>query len=75
MRTIRIDHVTAGEALSLNSDLQTSGLVLNKDYTWQYYPPDNFATHQPSGVEFVFEQDSMASFFSIKWSQYNTYHK
>lgn len=75
MRTIRIDHVTAGEALLLNSDLQTSGLALNKDYTWRYYPPDNFATHEPAGVEFSFQQDSMASFFSIKWAHMNTYHK
>lgn len=75
MCTIRIDHLTASEALSLNSDVQSAGLVVNQDYTWRYYPPDNFATHEPSGVEFSFRQDSMASFFSIKWSQLNTYHK
>lgn len=72
--TIILTKVTAQDALLYKQQLVNDGLVLNQDYTWRYQPVkyNNDWSTQPieqSQVAFEFKDETLASFYRIKWAK------
>ena len=64
---------TAAEALALVADCASMGLFAGVDYTWSYNPRtaedyDMDDPVDPPSARFSFVEESMASFFRLKWA-------
>ena len=58
-------------AMSKVSELKAAGLVLDKDFTWEFHPSinDRFTgPPDPSYVLFNFYDDATATFYELKWA-------
>jgi hypothetical protein len=73
MHRIRIDHLSPTEAIELKNQLLAAGLIIDKDFVWQYCPAtynnDGFSAVTPKQAIFSFFQPSMATFYQLKWSR------
>jgi hypothetical protein len=71
LHTVKIEHASPDDGIRMHREVQTLGLVHEKDYIWQYEPAthDNFSISNSTTrqVVFKFVDASMASFFGIKW--------
>ena len=58
------------KALELVAELRRSGLILDKDFVWQYqkssYGEGN--EYVPASVTFEFQDPALATFYQLKWS-------
>ena len=61
------------EALFFKNSIESSGLHHGVDYTWRYTPKISSwlgdEVVRPATVDFDFEDDSMATFFRLRWKQ------
>lgn len=64
---IRIDNISAGQALEFKYDLEKAGLIMNVDFQWFYHSAalDDFVGH--SFVEFTFLKPALATYYKLKW--------
>jgi hypothetical protein len=71
MHSVIIRHVTPLDAVDMKLQLLQAGLVLDRDFSWKFFPNqwDSF-----SGVvgtryaEFQFQDPALATFYQLKWS-------
>jgi hypothetical protein len=72
MHRIILYDVDVGNALDMKHELEKAGLIMNQDFTWYYQQArwDDFSHEptQPQCVMFEFVQESMATFYKLKWS-------
>jgi hypothetical protein len=68
---LEIKNIT--EALTFKDGIESSGLHHGVDYHWKYIPKISSwlgdEVVRPASVEFDFVDDSMATFFRLKWKQ------
>lgn len=74
LNSITITKISAAEAIALKADLDSSGLVVNHDYTWRFQPVkynNDFSMYavEESQVLFEFVDPAMASFYKLKWTR------
>lgn len=74
MNNLIIENITAAEAIAFKYDLDQSGLAIEQDYTWRYYPVkyNHDWSTQPlerSRVVFSFCDPALASFYKLKWTK------
>jgi hypothetical protein len=64
---------SATEAYTIVMELKGLGLVANSDFTWSFKPKtEDYISYEvidPPSVTFTFIDESMASFFRLKWSR------
>jgi len=60
-------------AIDLKDQLLASGLIINRDFTWEYrqatYNNDGYTAVDPKQVIFSFFEPSLATFYQLKWSR------
>lgn len=69
--------VSPYEALTRKIELVNDGLVMDRDFVWQYNPskeisdPDNPDWHafSASSATFTFTDPSVATFYQLKWAK------
>lgn len=63
-------HQVANVALELVAELRQSGLVMNRDFVWQYRKSSYNAGNEyvPASVTFEFRDPALATFYQLKWS-------
>jgi hypothetical protein len=73
LSTVIINNVTASDAIGFKYQLETDGLVRDRDFVWHYSPvkyEDWFGSpKQESWVKFDFSNPSLASFYCVKWTR------
>lgn len=61
----------AGEAMSYIDTLRSEGLAVGGDFTWSYIPSEydgwDDSTHTQPCVEIWFANESLESFYRLKW--------
>ena len=70
---VTITSISAAEAIGYKIDLDRTGLVVDKDYTWRFQPvkySDSFSSTPISESQVIFEffDPATASFFRLKWA-------
>jgi hypothetical protein len=74
MATIKLIVKNVTDALSFKDQLKEMGLDHEKDYHWRFNPGINDwyndENNRPASVEFNFIDESMATFFKLKWNRY-----
>lgn len=72
MHTIIIYDVNTGNAIDMKHQLEAAGLIMNHDFTWYYQQArwDDFSHEAsiPQCVKFEFANESMATFYKLKWT-------
>lgn len=72
MHQVVIYNVDAGNAIDMKNMLLYDGLRMGQDFTWHYQQArwDDFSHEptQPKCVRFNFVKESLATFYSLKWS-------
>lgn len=72
MTPVRILHVNAVQALELRDQLTDAGLVMDRDYEWEYrqaeYDVHSLAAVTPRQVEFRFHDPVLATYYQLKWA-------
>jgi len=70
---IVLSNVSAQQALDYKKQLDVDGLVTDQDYTWTYRPVKyndwGMSNGKHSQVEFEFREDTLASFYRLKWAK------
>ena len=70
---VTINNVTASDAIGFKYQLETDGLVMNRDFVWIYNPvkyDDWFSGNkEESCVKFDFSNPTLASFYRVKWTR------
>lgn len=75
MTPVRILHVSAVQALELRDQLTDAGLVMDRDFEWEYRQAEydlNILFGDavtPRQVEFRFQDPMMATYYQLKWSR------
>jgi hypothetical protein len=75
MTSVRVLHVNAVQALELRDQLTDAGLVMNRDFEWEYRQAeydinDSFGSAvTPRQVEFRFQDPKLATYYQIKWAR------
>lgn len=74
MSDVTIENVTAAEAIEFKNQLSQSGLIIEQDYVWRYYPVKynhDWSTHplERSRVVFSFRDPALSSFYKLKWTK------
>jgi len=73
MHRVRIEHIGPMAAIDLKDQLLASGLIINRDFTWEYrqatYNNDGYTAVDPKQVIFSFFEPSLATFYQLKWSR------
>lgn len=71
MASVILEQVAPTQAIELKNELVAAGLVMDQDFVWRYYQARwndfNYAGIEPATVIFDFEQDSLATFYQLKW--------
>ena len=74
MATIKLIVKNITEALTFKDMVESGGLHHDIDYRWEYIPKINSwlgdEIVRPASVEFTFIDEAMATFFRLKWKQY-----
>ena len=75
MTPVRILHVSAVQALELRDQLTDAGLVMDRDFEWEYRQAEYDLNVlfgdavTPRQVEFRFQDPMMATYYQLKWAQ------
>lgn len=75
MTPVRILHVSAVQALELRDQLTDAGLVMDRDFEWEYRQAEYDLNVlfgdavTPRQVEFRFQDPMMATYYQLKWSR------
>ena len=75
MTPVKIQHVNAIQALELRDQLTDAGLVMDRDFEWEYRQAeydlnDSFKPAvTPRQVEFRFKDAVMATYYQLKWAR------
>lgn len=68
-----LKHINATEAVERKNQLLTDGLVIDKDFVWEYAPAtydnDGYTAVTPRQATFKFAEASLATFYKLKWIQ------
>jgi len=71
MHRVVIKHISPTEAIELKNQLLAAGLVLDRDFEWEYhqatYNNDGFSAVTPKLASFKFVDAAMATFYKLKW--------
>ena len=66
----RLGREASNKSLEMVSELQKSGLVMDRDFVWIYqkssYEDNEFL---PASVTFEFQDAALATFYQLKWSK------
>jgi len=58
-------------AIELKDQLTAAGLIINQDFTWEYYQArydnDGFSPVTPKQAIFSFREPALATFYQLKW--------
>lgn len=71
MHKVTIFGLTPDEAVKLKNQLLGDGLIMNRDFEWEYRPLKRKSFLDPAPERqavFTFDQGSLASFYQLKWS-------
>jgi hypothetical protein len=65
-----IEDTTASDAIELKYLLVADGLILDQDFTWTFRQSryDGFSMGRPSHTAFAFRNESLATFYRLKWT-------
>ena len=59
------------DAYAIVGELKSMGLMANKDFTWSFNPKKedyfSYETTDPPTITVTFVEESMSSFFRLKW--------
>lgn len=75
MTPVKIQHVNAIQALELRDQLTDAGLVMDRDFEWEYRQAeydlnDSFKPAvTPRQVEFRFKDPVVATYYQLKWAR------
>ena len=75
MTPVRILHVSAVQALELRDQLTDAGLVMDRDFEWEYRQAEYDLNVlfgdavTPRQVEFRFQDPMMATYYQLKWAR------
>jgi hypothetical protein len=75
MTPVRILHVNAVQALELRDQLTGAGLIMDRDFEWEYRQAeydlnDSLAPAvTPRQVIFRFQDPKLATYYQLKWAQ------
>lgn len=75
MTPVRILHVNAVQALELRDQLTNAGLIMDRDFEWEYRQAeydlnDSFKPAvTPRQVIFRFQDPKLATYYQLKWAQ------
>lgn len=75
MTPVRILHVSAVQALELRDQLLAAGLIMDRDFEWEYRQAEYDLNVlfgdavTPRQVEFRFQDPMMATYYQLKWAQ------
>ncbi len=69
--TVVIEHIHPIEAVERKNQLLKDGLVLERDFVWQYTPAtynnDGYSAVTPRNATFKFTDPALATFYKLKW--------
>lgn len=73
MTPVKIQHVNAIQALELRDQLTDAGLVMDRDFEWEYrqaeYDSFGYEGVTPSQVVFRFQDPALATYYRLKWAR------
>ena len=75
MTPVRILHVNAVQALELRDQLTDAGLVMDRDFEWEYRQAEYDlnvlfgSAVTPRQVIFRFQDPMLATYYQLKWAQ------
>lgn len=71
MVPINFTGMSAKVALEKIEELKSSGLVLNVDFEWKFYPEQrlNIGEIIEKRCEFKFAKSKLATFYALKWNK------
>ena len=66
---IVVEHTSASSAIDLKDQLMHDGLVSGVDFEWRWTGSrwDADVGHYPASTRFSFRDESMATFYRLKW--------
>lgn len=66
---IVVEHTPASLAIDMKNQLVEDGLVSGVDFEWRWTGStwDASVGHNPSATRFSFRDESMATFYRLKW--------
>lgn len=65
---LRLENISASIAIEHKHELESAGLILNKDFEWKWNSPTtDFARSTSSWVEFTFTNPAHATFYKLRW--------
>lgn len=71
MTEIKLFEKDLGEIINIVNDLKRSGFILHHDFDFAYVPGNHDYINEqdsiPHHVEFIFHQESLASWFALKY--------
>ena len=70
MHRVIIRDIDAAQAIVLKEQLIQAGLVIHKDFEWEYRPTysDGFSGDERHHARFSFRDPALATFYQLKWS-------
>ena len=70
MHRIVISNIEPAQAFEFKDQLIRDGLIMNRDFEWEYYPSqwDGFTQERPKHTVFSFQSAALATFYQLKWT-------
>ena len=69
MHRVILSNIEPTKALDFKDQLVRDGLVMHKDFDWEYHPSwDGFSQELPRHVVFRFRNAVHATFYQLKWA-------
>lgn len=64
-----VEHTPAMKAIELKNEIVNDGLVHGIDFEWRWTSStwDSAVGYNPSATRFSFREESMATFYRLKW--------
>ncbi len=72
MTPVVVLHVGAVRALELRDQLLDAGLIMNRDFEWEYHQAEydgfSYEAVVPRHVKFNFQDDMLATYYQLRWA-------
>jgi len=73
LTTVKVLHVNAVRALELKDQLLNAGLIMDRDFEWEYqqaeYDDSGFEAVTPRHVVFRFWDAKLATYYQLLWAK------